>query len=113
MIQCSLSLACYDYVAQVAGQIHLPQMICFLFHYHKILCTFSLNLLKSWNTPTATALAMSSIPDGWTEDEGEVVLLEGMHAENPNLGANLSLKQKEEAQKRIHFIRRFLAQSPV
>jgi len=30
------------------------------------------NLLKSWTTPTATALAVSIIPDGWTEDKGEV-----------------------------------------
>ena len=44
-----------------------------------------MNLLKSWTTPTATDLAVSIIPDGWTEDEGEVVLLEGIHAENNNL----------------------------
>ena len=38
------------------------------------------NLLKSWTTPTATALAVSIIPDGWTKDERHVVLLEGIHA---------------------------------
>ncbi len=56
------------------------------------------NLLKRWTTPTAKALAVSIIPDGMTEDEGEVVLLDDKGANNPMFGDNnLSLEQKEQA----------------
>ena len=35
-----------------------------------------INLLKSWETPTAHALAVAEVPDGFSEDEGELVILE-------------------------------------
>ncbi len=58
------------------------------------------NLLKRWTTPTVKALAVSIIPDGMTEDEGEVVLLDDKGANNPMLETIYLLNRKN---KQEHF----------
>ena len=55
------------------------------------------NLLKEWNTPTANALAVAVVPEGWHDDEGDIVTLDMGCSEMPNYGDNLTEDQVSEA----------------
>ena len=57
------------------------------------------NLLKHWHTPTANILAVSAIPEGWTDDEGEIVTVETTESSDLPTGEDLSLEQKAEVKK--------------
>ena len=48
------------------------------------------NLLKSWETLTAHAVAVAVVPDGFSEYEGELIALQLGGKEVPKLSNNLS-----------------------
>ena len=60
------------------------------------------NLMKEWTMPTANALAVLVVPEGLSDDEGELIMLDLDETEGPRLSDHLTQQQKTEALKLIY-----------
>ena len=57
--------------------------------------------MKEWTTSTANTLAVLVVPEGLSDDEGELITLDLDETEGPRLSDHLTQQQKTEALKLI------------